>query len=1092
MKKTITILALAFTALMVDQAKSQTPGQVDLSFNPHYDGCTKYNTNNPGTVFNVNNNGSGKVYLSGDFYFYNGNASRHIARINTDGTYDNTFNVGTGLDSLVRSSALQSDGKILLGGAFSSYNGTSASRIIRLNTNGSIDTAFNTNIGTGPNDYVRFVSLQTDGKILLGGAFTSFNGISASRVVRLNTDGTIDNTFNVGAGTDDFVRVVTEQSDGKILVGGNFLNFAGSAVGRIVRLNANGTQDLTFAPSSGFDNAVTTIAVQTDGKILVGGMFSTINGTVRNRMARLNANGTIDTTFAIGTGFMGDIWKITIAVDNKMLVCGDFWQYNDSTYHEVMRMLPSGAGDITFNTDIENNKTVFSIADGDNNGYIIGGNFSKYVDAGGNSYLDKKRYAVCGIKSNGSFDESFNYHTDADKTVYSTDLQQDGKIIIAGKFTQFDGDTTKIGLARLNVDGTLDTTFQPAVGVDDYFNLYSAIAKVHVQTDGKILVTGLLAMRNNGHLVGNNFTTARLNTNGTIDATFSRDSVEIAQASVIRADGKIYIAYNGASGFIKLLNDDGTVDNSFVLTPTLTSLDAQVFYNINQLKIDANNKLLVACSGTKVNGTERSLFRINPDGTLDATFNTAIPANQNVKAIDLNTDGSIIIGGYFNTVNGIACTNLAKLNNDGTSNLSFNAINTPYSSVNSLKIQVDGKIVIGGSDYSTSNLYKRYNTDGTVDNTFITQYVDNNGFSGTEVNTVTIQPDGNIILGGNFNGFSNTWDDYGVRKNNIARVFGGVAAPVAPNANAGADKALTCIATTVVLDGSSTTAGVSYSWSGPGIISGGATATPTVNATGTYTLTVTDLGNSLTSTDQVIVNTNTSVPNVSAGSGSAICSGNSTTLNGSSSTTGVTYNWYGPGIVSGGSTLTPTVNAVGSYTLTVTDPANGCTANDVVAVTAGTAPATPTITQNGSTLTSSSSTGNQWYLDGTAIPGATSQTYTYTAIGDYTVIVTNSSCSSASSAITTIISVGIAENNFENQITIYPSPAQDFFIIEGNFNERIKLTLTNISGKQVVNKMEDGFSKKYELNTEHLSNGIYLLTIEGESKQVMRKVNVIH
>lgn len=1096
MRKIITILLLAFSLTLTNQANGQTPGQIDLTFNPHYDGCTKYNLNQPSTVYNVDNNGSGKVYLSGEFYFYNGTASKNIARVNTDGTYDNTFNVGTGLDSIARSSALQSDGKILLGGAFSSYNGTSANRIIRINTNGSIDAVFNTNIGTGPNGYIRSVSLQTDGKILLAGNFTTFNGISANNVVRLNTDGTIDNTFNVGAGTDDFVRVVTEQSDGKILVGGNFLNFAGAPASRIVRLNANGTKDLSFVPPSGFDNAVTTIAVQASGKILVGGMFVTVNGVAKNRMARLNADGTNDNSFSIGNGFGDNVWKIVIDSDDKLLVCGEFGSYNDSTYSVAMRMLPNGGGDPTFYSTLENFdnnyftvKGAFSIADGYNSGYIVGGNFGKYINPNGNTSLDKVRYAVCGLKNDGAFDEYFNYHTDADETIYSSALQQDGKVIIAGKFTQFDGDTTKIGLARLNADGTLDTLFQPAIGVYDYAGLYAEISKVHVQTDGKILVTGLLAMRNNGHLVGNTFTTARLNSNGTIDTTFNRDSVEIVHASVIRADGKIYIAYNGASGFIKLLNDNGTIDNSFILTPTLTSIDPQVFYNINELKIDANNKLLVACTGTRVNGTETSIFRINTNGTLDVTFNTVLSSNftSSVRAIDLNTDGSIMIGGYFNTVNGNTITNLAKLNTDGTSNLSFNAINPPAYSVKALKIQSDGKIIVGGEDASQTNLYKRYNTGGTADNTFISHYLNYANFSSdSEVNTINFQSDGHIILGGNFNGFSTTGNDYGVRKNNIARVFGGTVAPVAPNANAGADDFLTCIATTAVLNGSSTTVGVSYSWAGPGIVSGGTTATPTVNAVGTYTLTVTDLGNNLTTTDLVVVSTNTSAPNAEAGTGASVCSGNSTTLTGSSSTSGVTYNWFGPGIVSGGSTVTPTVNAVGSYTLTVTDPANGCTANDVVSVTAGNPPATPTITQNGSILTSISATGNQWYLDGVAIQGAVSQNYTFTTTGDYTVVVTTGGCISAASAITNIMSVSVANNSIDNQITVYPNPSTN-----GVFNINTTSTLKQSSIKVYSVYGQLVFESAQVGSAIDLSNqpaGVYFIQLKSEETSISKRV----
>jgi gliding motility-associated-like protein len=156
-----------------------------------------------------------------------------------------------------------------------------------------------------------------------------------------------------------------------------------------------------------------------------------------------------------------------------------------------------------------------------------------------------------------------------------------------------------------------------------------------------------------------------------------------------------------------------------------------------------------------------------------------------------------------------------------------------------------------------------------------------------------------------------------------------------PNANAGADQILTCSATSVILNGASTSTPVSFSWAGPGIVSGGTTATPTVNAAGTYTVTVTNTSNGCSSTDQAVVTSNTAAPNANAGADATLtCTTASVILNGSSTTTAAEYSWSGPGIVSGGSTATPTVNAGGFYTLTVTDPVNGCTATDQAAVSA--------------------------------------------------------------------------------------------------------------------------------------------------------------
>ena len=111
--------------------------------------------------------------------------------------------------------AIQSDGKILVGGTFFTYNGVSANRVIRLNSDGSVDNTFVT--GTGFNNYVLSIVIQSDGKILVGGGFTAYNGVSANRIIRLNSDGSIDNTFVTGTGFDNYVYSIAIQSDGKIL-----------------------------------------------------------------------------------------------------------------------------------------------------------------------------------------------------------------------------------------------------------------------------------------------------------------------------------------------------------------------------------------------------------------------------------------------------------------------------------------------------------------------------------------------------------------------------------------------------------------------------------------------------------------------------------------------------------------------------------------------------------------------------------------------------------------------------------------------------------------------------------------------------------
>ena len=154
---------------------------------------------------------------------YNGRTENSIIRLNSDGSKDTSFVTGTGFNVSVFTIAVQNDGKILVGGVFNSYNGISEYNIIRLNANGTKDTSFIS--GTGFNISVNNITLQNDGKILVGGNFTTYKGLTENYIIRLNSDGSKDTSFVTGAGFDQGVGSILVQNDGKILIGGRFLNY---------------------------------------------------------------------------------------------------------------------------------------------------------------------------------------------------------------------------------------------------------------------------------------------------------------------------------------------------------------------------------------------------------------------------------------------------------------------------------------------------------------------------------------------------------------------------------------------------------------------------------------------------------------------------------------------------------------------------------------------------------------------------------------------------------------------------------------------------------------------------------------------------
>ncbi len=241
--------------------------------------------------------------------------------------------------------ATQPDGKILVGGVNSASSSgvtdpSPLSNIIRLNSDGSLDTTFNPNA----NDYVGGLAVQTDGKILIGGSFTTLqpNGAATattrSYLARLNSDGSLDTTFNPNPaqGTGG----LTMQADGKIvLAGGGYVpqpNGATSNSARrlIARLNSDGSLDNTFDPdpSGTYGLGVSSIALQTDGKIVFSGVFDTLqpngaaNATTRHNIARVNADGSLDTTFnpSANSSVTGYVGGLTGQTDGKIILNGDF------------------------------------------------------------------------------------------------------------------------------------------------------------------------------------------------------------------------------------------------------------------------------------------------------------------------------------------------------------------------------------------------------------------------------------------------------------------------------------------------------------------------------------------------------------------------------------------------------------------------------------------------------------------------------------------------------------------------------------------------------------------------------------------------
>jgi len=288
---------------------------------------------------------SNKVIIAGFFTAVDGTPRGSIARLNSNGSLDTGFDPGAGADGPILALAVQGDGKVLVGGLFTTIDGIPRGNIARLNSDGSVDSSFDPGTGVTGESFstVNALALQSDGKVIIGGTFTNVNGVLRSHVARLHANGDLDAAFNpaigvVGGGLLAGINALGLQSDGRIVLGGDFTSVGGMARTNLARLNSGGSVDANFNPGSGADSAVSSLAVQSNGKIVVSGFFTHINGTVRNYIARLNSGGSLDTGFVPGLGASDAVYVTALQPDGKVLIGGAFTAFDGTSRRGIARL----------------------------------------------------------------------------------------------------------------------------------------------------------------------------------------------------------------------------------------------------------------------------------------------------------------------------------------------------------------------------------------------------------------------------------------------------------------------------------------------------------------------------------------------------------------------------------------------------------------------------------------------------------------------------------------------------------------------------------------------------------------------------------
>lgn len=726
----------------------------------------------------------GGILVAGQFSTIDGQPRSRFARLLPDGSVDLSYHVPT-VSGFVWAVAAQPDGKALVGGKGSLGNGG----LLRINADGTLDTGFVDAVSSG-SARIEAIAVQPDGKILIGGLFSTIGNQPRTNLARLNADGTLDAGFDAGNVAINGVSGIAVQPDGRIIIGGyealfrleadgapdnawplppitggaivneiavepdgqiviagESLNFGdGTNYGPIVRLNGDGSYDADFMPA--VDGSIQSLLLDPAGKLVIGGGFGFVDGQPRPGLARLNSNGTLDTGFDTHQGTI-QAAAIAMQSDSKLIIGGPFTSINGLARGRLARLHPDGRVDNGATGPL----TVTPLASA---GGSISPSGSQQVDEGdraeftlvpdvgfaigtvggcgdgvrtGNVYTTGWIWADCTVTASFVPEDQLIFDPQPNASIEDMDIQDDGRILVAGWFTRIGGlDKIKVarldpvsgeadpdfvdgtgiyqattggdvgevvveqadgkvlfggqqGLLRINADGTMDTGFAPPLGPD------ATVDSIVVQPDGKILIGG-----GNFGLSRSGF--ARLNADGSVDSGFVTD-YDRASEIVLEPDGKIMVVgiypdISETSEFFARINADGSLDSSY---PSFIGSGVTQLHRLDDGRYLAGGFTLIdLVDGSPV---DSHLIRLLPNGFRDPTYETIVDGGYGgVHSITAQPDGSILIGGGFANVNGSERRHLARLDANGVLDADFDVAVDGW--VLDSAVQSDGKIVIVG------------------------------------------------------------------------------------------------------------------------------------------------------------------------------------------------------------------------------------------------------------------------------------------------------------------------------------------------------------------------------------------------------------
>jgi uncharacterized delta-60 repeat protein len=739
-----------------------------------------------GRLWCVTLQNDGRILIGGQFSHVHGVPRTNIARLNVDGSLDASFmpeeigGMSLFVPGQVRGIAIQTDNKILIAGEFGSVGGIARWNIARLNADGSHDQSFDPAAMFGRNggrQNAQSLTLDENGRILICGQFARFDNEPRLHVARLQTNGLLDTSFSAPLHGDSVVvhRAIVEAG-GKIIIAGGFTTTGAVVRADVARLNNDGSVDASF-DAGNIESSVSRLIRQQDGKYLLGGHIAAVNGVPRAFVARLmgdNLGGPgkiqfLAPTFRTAEDGPSPAQLIVSRSDGRSGAVAATFSTRTGTANVIDFGMTNGIVqfadgefaprtiDITIADDpLQENAEEFTVVlENPQGGAALGQPSSATVTISANDYAGSVDTSFApGVAARGP--PSFS-------VVNALLLQPDGKVVVGGRFIPDDG-TNGSHFTRLNGDGSVDLSFDPGAGPD------SEVTALASQPDGRIFVGGNFSSFNGTNANG----LVRLESNGALDRSFSAGQ---------GADGSILALAVEATGTILVGGEFDTFNGSNrvglarlsaagVVQPLDVQLSGDGWAYVQSI-VPTTNGVYVGGVFERAGGLARNgLFRLRTDGSVDPDFRAATVTNQydlggdytfNVYSIFPLADGDIFVGGDFYEVDGETRHGIVRLNGDGSLDRAFVPEFDDDSYILSIHRLANGNLYVGGSfDLPTLPYWvdgiARLHADGRIDWSFEPALID--GF----VNAVVLEPDRQIIFGGHFDECAHTV------RHNLARV----------------------------------------------------------------------------------------------------------------------------------------------------------------------------------------------------------------------------------------------------------------------------------------------------------------------------------